>query len=64
MEFSLAFLTDEGHKGQNLVSTTKMLWKIKIQTQYTNIKEFIKEGPLEIGSSFLTFEGNEGQNKG
>ena len=34
---------------------------MKIQTQYTNIKEFIKEGPLKIGKSVLTFEGNEGQ---
>ena len=40
-----------------------MLWKVKIQTQYTNIKEFIKEGPLKIGQSVMTFDGNEGQNK-
>ena len=36
----------EGHKGQNLVFSTKMLLKAKIQTQYTNIKEFIKAGLL------------------
>ena len=41
-----------------------MLWKVKIQTQYTNIKDFIKEGPLKIGYSVLIFEFNAGQNKG
>ena len=41
-----------------------MLWKVKIQTQYTNTKEFNKEGPLNIGWSVLAFIANKGHNHG
>ena len=42
----MPILADEGHKHQYLVMATFMLWELKIKTQYTNIKEFNKEGPL------------------
>ena len=38
-----------------------MLWEVKIQTQYTNIKEIIKEGPLKIGYLGLAFVAIENQ---
>ena len=46
--FHFAFMADKGHKGQHLVLATKMLWQVKIQTQYTNRKEDIKEETLNI----------------
>ena len=33
-----------------------MLLEVKIKTQYTNTKEFNKEGPLNIGKLVLAFE--------
>ena len=47
--FHLVFIADEGQKGQHLVLATLMLCEVKIKTQYTNTKEFNKEGPLNIG---------------
>ena len=35
-----------------------MLWEVKIQTQYTNTKEFIEEGILKIALSVLAFAAN------
>ena len=46
--FHSAFMADEGHKGQHLGFGTWMLLKVKIKTQYTNTKEYNKEGPLNI----------------
>ena len=37
-----------------------MLWEVKIKAQYTNTKEFIKEGPLNIDLSVLAFVADKG----
>ena len=45
--FHFDFMADEGHEGQHLVFGIKMHWEVKIQTQYTKRKYFIKEGAFE-----------------
>ena len=57
------FLSNEGHKGQHLILilATETPKKVKIHNKYTNTKEFILEGHLDIGYSVMAFVANKGQ---
>ena len=58
--FHLVFVRDEGHKGKNSV-LANMPFEVKIQKQYPNTREFIKEGYLNIAYSVMAFVVNKGQ---